>query len=356
MPTSALRDPPARKSFRHAGEEARRAALIAAALECIAEGGLPAATVREIAARADVTQGLIRHYFPSKDDLIASAYQALMDRLAGDAEAASPPRRPIRRAARRVRARRARAGGGRSGAARRLGRLRRRAAPRPGAAGDPRGELPRLSRQRLEGLIAAALAAAGRAAGAAAVRRHAIAVNAVLDGLVARGRAAARELRPGRARRARPRRHRGDPRPRPRHQRRSTAMRYARVTESLARHGSAKWAVHERAKALRAAGRPVILLTIGEPDLPPSPQADRRARRGAGGRAHRLFQRPRRAGAARGARAQSTPARSGRAIGPESDRLPSRHPDRALRGDAHPRRGRATRCWSATRCTPPTRA
>jgi arginine:pyruvate transaminase len=45
-------------------------------------------------------------------------------------------------------------------------------------------------------------------------------------------------------------------------------MRYASVTDRLAGLGGAKWAVHARARALKAAGEEVIELTIGEPDVP----------------------------------------------------------------------------------------
>ncbi len=45
-------------------------------------------------------------------------------------------------------------------------------------------------------------------------------------------------------------------------------MRYASVTDRLAGLGGAKWALHARARALKAAGEPVIELTIGEPDVP----------------------------------------------------------------------------------------
>lgn len=48
-------------------------------------------------------------------------------------------------------------------------------------------------------------------------------------------------------------------------------MRYAKVTERLAGLGGAKWAIHARARALAAAGRDVIELTIGEPDVPTPP-------------------------------------------------------------------------------------
>ncbi len=46
-------------------------------------------------------------------------------------------------------------------------------------------------------------------------------------------------------------------------------MRYAAVTDALQGLGGAKWAIHARARALRDEGRPIIELTIGEPDVPP---------------------------------------------------------------------------------------
>jgi arginine:pyruvate transaminase len=48
-------------------------------------------------------------------------------------------------------------------------------------------------------------------------------------------------------------------------------MKYAQVTERLATLGGAKWSVHSRARLLRAQGRDVIELTIGEPDIAPPP-------------------------------------------------------------------------------------
>jgi TetR/AcrR family transcriptional regulator, transcriptional repressor of bet genes len=70
-----------RKPYKREGEEVRREAMIAAALELIAEGGIAAATVRAIADRAGVTPGLIRHYFKTKEDLTRTAYQTLMERM-----------------------------------------------------------------------------------------------------------------------------------------------------------------------------------------------------------------------------------------------------------------------------------
>jgi arginine:pyruvate transaminase len=49
-------------------------------------------------------------------------------------------------------------------------------------------------------------------------------------------------------------------------------MRYAPVTDRLAGLGGAKWAIHARARAMKAQGRPVIELTIGEPDVPTPPE------------------------------------------------------------------------------------
>ena len=46
-------------------------------------------------------------------------------------------------------------------------------------------------------------------------------------------------------------------------------MRYASITERLAGLGSGKWDIHLRGRKLAAEGKPVIELTIGEPDIPP---------------------------------------------------------------------------------------
>jgi TetR/AcrR family transcriptional repressor of bet genes len=72
-------EPALRRAYRRESEETRRADLIAATQELVAEGGPEAATVRAIAARAGVTAGLIRHYFHTKDELTRAAYLSLMD-------------------------------------------------------------------------------------------------------------------------------------------------------------------------------------------------------------------------------------------------------------------------------------
>ena len=49
-------------------------------------------------------------------------------------------------------------------------------------------------------------------------------------------------------------------------------MRYASITDRLARLGGEKWDLHLQAKALRDAGTPIIQLTIGEPDVDTPPE------------------------------------------------------------------------------------
>lgn len=76
-----------RKLYRREAEDKRRLGLIEATLALVSEGGAKNATVRAIAQRAGVTAGLIRHYFQGKDQLIAAAYRHLMDRMTGDSAA-----------------------------------------------------------------------------------------------------------------------------------------------------------------------------------------------------------------------------------------------------------------------------
>lgn len=67
--------------FKREPPEQRREALIHATLTLIAELGVRGATVRAIAKQANVTQGLIRHYFSSKEDLITAAYAHHMSNM-----------------------------------------------------------------------------------------------------------------------------------------------------------------------------------------------------------------------------------------------------------------------------------
>jgi arginine:pyruvate transaminase len=63
-------------------------------------------------------------------------------------------------------------------------------------------------------------------------------------------------------------------------------MRFAPIVERLSGLGGAKWAVHTRAKDMQAAGRDIIKLSIGEPDVPPADALLNAAK--AGIDAHRL--------------------------------------------------------------------
>lgn len=68
-----------RRPYRRETVDKRRDALVAAALDLVAEGGKDAATVRAIASRAGVTPGLIRHYFATKEALLRESYRRLME-------------------------------------------------------------------------------------------------------------------------------------------------------------------------------------------------------------------------------------------------------------------------------------
>ncbi len=107
MPHSA--DPtetqPARRPQR-LSSDARRGELIEATLAVIAEEGLRAATLRKVAERAGVSNGLIRHHFLGKRQMILDAYAATVERMTapGLAALARTDLTPRRRLAAFVRA------------------------------------------------------------------------------------------------------------------------------------------------------------------------------------------------------------------------------------------------------------
>jgi AcrR family transcriptional regulator len=80
----------------------RRQQILAAALDVFADEGFEGATTKEIAARADVTQGLIYFYFPSKEDLYFAAcaqeMKQILERLEPLAEDDETPEVVFRRA------------------------------------------------------------------------------------------------------------------------------------------------------------------------------------------------------------------------------------------------------------------
>jgi len=65
---------PLRKNRREQ-PETRRNSLVDAALRCLSNHGHEGVSVRKIAAEAGVAVGLINHYFPSIDELVAAAYE-----------------------------------------------------------------------------------------------------------------------------------------------------------------------------------------------------------------------------------------------------------------------------------------
>ena len=85
------------RKFRRVDPDIRRETLIEAALRCLAREGHNGLSVRRIAAEAGVSVGLINHYFPSIDMLVADAYEnlatSIADKMADAAEkAAGSPR------------------------------------------------------------------------------------------------------------------------------------------------------------------------------------------------------------------------------------------------------------------------
>jgi AcrR family transcriptional regulator len=67
-----------RRPYSREDSDTRRNDLIEATLRLISSKGIRAATARAIAAEAGVSQGLIRHYFTSKDDLLIATYEEHM--------------------------------------------------------------------------------------------------------------------------------------------------------------------------------------------------------------------------------------------------------------------------------------
>lgn len=71
-----------RPKFTREDPEVRRADLIAATARCLAENGVAGTSVREVAARAGVSPGLIRHYFGGMDNLVVETYRHVGEKVA----------------------------------------------------------------------------------------------------------------------------------------------------------------------------------------------------------------------------------------------------------------------------------
>ena len=171
----------ARRKFTREDPETRRAELIAAVLDLMAEAGPAETTVRAIADAAGLSPGMIRHHFSSKEELVNAAYQAHMARQMEGSE------RSLGLGTARDRLRRFVSASLTSPVvdphavslwAAFIHMVRRDMAMRA-----THEESYLAYRNRLQALIASALAEAGRIAGPAELRRLAIACNAVIDGL-----------------------------------------------------------------------------------------------------------------------------------------------------------------------------
>ncbi|WP_136707548.1 TetR family transcriptional regulator C-terminal domain-containing protein [Agromyces sp. H66] len=68
---------------------ARRDQILAATLRLVARDGFARVTLRDVAAEVGVVHGLIRHYFPTREQLMAEAFDAaVLAELEGDEEVA----------------------------------------------------------------------------------------------------------------------------------------------------------------------------------------------------------------------------------------------------------------------------
>ncbi|AYY12528.1 TetR family transcriptional regulator [Actinobacteria bacterium YIM 96077] len=61
----------------------RRQDIVDVTWELITKGGIEAATMREIAAAAGFANGALKHYFPSKDDIIQATYERALEFMKG---------------------------------------------------------------------------------------------------------------------------------------------------------------------------------------------------------------------------------------------------------------------------------
>ncbi len=172
-----------RKAFQRQAQDERKRALLEATLTSVARHGLNGATVRAIADEAGVTPGLLRHHFGTKHELITSAYAYLVGQLTAEAGSRAHA-----------------AAGGANGKLRHflianmtrpnlsedkvslwatfVGRVRYET-----AFADIHREGYREFLGLLESLIEPVLAACNLPHGGAVCRRHAIALNGLVDGL-----------------------------------------------------------------------------------------------------------------------------------------------------------------------------
>ncbi|MBP1858249.1 TetR family transcriptional regulator C-terminal domain-containing protein [Rhizobium herbae] len=168
-----------RRTFHRAPEGERRQELIEATLDTIAELGLKGATVRQIAIRAGVTAGLVRHYFDSKDQMVEEAYRSVLATFAAKAaDIAGDPQTRLRQFITLNLTAPVANGRSLSLWASFISQVR---LDQELAAIHREGYLG--FRNDLQGLIGDFLRSEGRPADEGDCRRHAIAINGMIDGL-----------------------------------------------------------------------------------------------------------------------------------------------------------------------------
>lgn len=59
----------------------RRRHIVDVTWQLVTEGGLEAATMREIAARAGFANGALKHYFPGKDEIVRATYDSALNTM-----------------------------------------------------------------------------------------------------------------------------------------------------------------------------------------------------------------------------------------------------------------------------------
>ncbi|WP_425309304.1 TetR/AcrR family transcriptional regulator [Ammonicoccus fulvus] len=72
---------------RTADHDARREQILTGLIEVALREGLPRVTIPRVAAAAGISIGLVQHYFPTKDGLLAAAHAAVWDRIERRADA-----------------------------------------------------------------------------------------------------------------------------------------------------------------------------------------------------------------------------------------------------------------------------
>lgn len=73
----------------------RRREIVEVAKKLITEGGFEAATMRSIVTEAGFANGALKHYFPSKDSIIAATFESVLGETAERMEAIDPALSPI---------------------------------------------------------------------------------------------------------------------------------------------------------------------------------------------------------------------------------------------------------------------